>query len=66
MGFVEIFIFLPILPEMIERMQVALDIHTGEDPLLDSELNDKINDLYGFTYVVTMFFSPIIGSYLYT
>jgi len=33
---------------------------------LDAQLNDKINDAYGFIYALSMFISPLIGSQLYT
>ena len=34
-----------------------------EDPLFNN-LNDKVNDVYGLFYAVTMFASPLLGSYL--
>ena len=34
-----------------------------EDPLFNN-LNDKVNDVYGLFYAVTMFASPLLGSYI--
>ena len=56
--------FIPILPEMIERMQVDLKIAEGEDEAVDTILNDKINDAYGLVYALANFLSPIIGAAL--
>lgn len=59
------FVFIPIIPEMIERMSVDLHIIEGQDPILEGQLNDKINDSYGFVYAISMFVSPLIGSSLF-
>jgi len=41
-----------------------LEITAGEDDYVDSMLNDKCNDAYGFIYALSMGLSPIIGSYI--
>ena len=56
--------FIPIIPEIVERIQVKLEIVAGEDDFIDSMLNDKCNDAYGFIYALSMGLSPLIGSYL--
>ena len=66
MGFAQTFMFVPTMPEMIERMQIELNIVEGKDEVLDSRLNDKINDMYGFTYSLAMFIAPLVGSNIYT
>lgn len=45
-------------------MQVKLKISEGEDEILDGQLNDKINDMYGLIYAGSMFVSPLVGSIL--
>jgi len=35
LGIFQVFVFIPIIPEMLERLQVDLDIREGEDPKLD-------------------------------
>ena len=65
-GFFQVFVFIPIIPEMIERLQVSNNIKEGQDELLDGQLNDKVNDMYGLIYALSMFISPLIGSQLYT
>ena len=45
-------IFVPIIPEMIERLQVGLKIHENDEDLY-GKLNDKVNDSYGFIYALT-------------
>lgn len=63
-GFFQVFLFIPIIPEIVERVQVKLEITAGEDDYVDSMLNDKCNDAYGFIYALSMGVSPIIGSYI--
>ena len=64
LGIFQVFIFIPIIPEMIERLQVDLKIKEGENELLDGALNDKINDSYGFIFALSNFVSPNIGALL--
>jgi MFS family permease len=61
-GIFQVFVFIPIIPEMLERLQVDLNIVEGEDPALDNQLNDKVNDAYGFIFAFANFVSPLIGS----
>ena len=64
LGFFQAFIFLPILPEVIERLQTSFNL-TEDDPLYE-KLNDKVNDFYGLFYACTIFVSPLIGSSINT
>lgn len=61
-GIFQVFVFIPIIPEMLERLQVDLGIVEGEDEKVDNALNDKVNDAYGFIYAFANFVSPLIGS----
>jgi hypothetical protein len=63
-GLFQVYVFLPIIPEMIERVQVKYDIVEGEDEFLDAQLNDSCNDAYGFIYALSMFFGPLVGSWV--
>lgn len=65
LGICQVFVFIPIIPEMLERLQVDLNIREGEDPVLDGILNDKVNDAYGLIYALANFISPLIGDTLY-
>jgi hypothetical protein len=65
MGLIQVFIFIPIIPEILERMQVAYNIVEGEDEALDNSLNDKVNDAYGLFFASSQLVSPIIGSLVY-
>merc|ERR1712062_592727 len=51
-GVFQVFIFVPIIPEMLERLQVALKVHENDDDMY-GKLNDKVNDSYGFVYALT-------------
>jgi hypothetical protein len=66
LGLFQVFVFIPIIPEMMERLQVDLNITEGEDEFIDAQLNDKCNDAYGFIYASSMFVSPLIGGFLDT
>ena len=63
-GFFEVFVFLAVFPEMLDRLMVSLNIST-EDEFLYSRLNDKCNDGFGFIFAITNSFAPIVGSALY-
>ena len=66
MGIFQYFVFIPIIPEMLERVTVELDAVEGEDPDLDAAIYDKVNDAYGFVYALAMFIGPLIGGQMYT
>lgn len=57
--------FIPIIPEMIERLQVDLDIVEGENELVDMKLNDQVNEAYTMLFAVATFISPLMGTGLY-
>lgn len=65
LGICQVFVFIPIIPEMLERLQVDLQIIEGQDPTLDGNLNDKVNDAYGLIYALANFVSPLVGTFLY-
>lgn len=62
LGIFQVFVFIPIIPEMLERLQVDLGIVEGEDEAVDNALNDKVNDAYGFVYAFANFAAPLIGA----
>lgn len=49
--------FVLVFTEISERMQVQYDIVEGKDEEVDNDLNDIINDVYGFCYSSTFFIS---------
>lgn len=65
LGICQVFVFIPIIPEMLERLQVDLEIIEGQDPTLDGALNDKVNDMYGLIYALANFVSPLVGTSLF-
>lgn len=60
-GIFEFFIFVPVLPEMLDRMNVELQLKNGRDDYFISIVNDKCNDAYQLYMAVAMFTSPLIG-----
>jgi len=60
------FIFIPCIPEMMERLRAAYEIKEGEDSLNDDLLNDKVNDSFGTVWAIGTFISPLLGGRLYT
>lgn len=65
LGIFQVFVFIPIIPEIYERLTVELNIREGDDEYVDSMLNDKCNDTYGVVYAFSMFFAPNVGGYMY-
>lgn len=65
MGVFQYFVFIPIIPEMLERVTVELNAVEGEDPELDAAIYDKVNDAYGFIYALAMFVGPLIGGFMH-
>ena len=65
LGFCEVFVFIPIIPEMLEHLQVDLKISEAKNEALYNKLNDKVNDLYGFIYALGDLSGPLIGAWLY-
>jgi len=51
-GFFQVFVFIPIIPEMIERIQDKLEVSEGENEFVDNAINDKVNDSYGFVFAL--------------
>lgn len=65
MGIFQVFVFIPIIPEMLERLQVDLDIVEGEDELVDLRVNDIVNESYTLLFALSSFVGPMVGSYMY-
>lgn len=59
------FIFIPILPEVIDSFAEEYGIVEGEDEVVDGEISDRSSALYGFFYYIGMIVSPIMGSLIY-
>lgn len=59
------FVFIPILPEMLDALYAAKGITEGENERMDMIIADKAAGLYGAFYSVGMILSPIIGSLAY-
>jgi MFS family permease len=65
MGILQVFVFIPIIPEMIERLQVDLDIAEGENEEVDLALNDQVNECYTLLYAFANGVSPLIGGLMH-
>lgn len=66
LGIWQLFVFIPIIPEIFDRVRCKLEIKEGEDEFTDNELNNKTNMTYGFVYAGSLFIGPLVGSSLYT
>lgn len=64
-GVFQYFVFIPIIPEMLERVTVELNAVEGVDPELDAAIYDKVNDAYGFIYALAMFVGPLVGGFMH-
>jgi hypothetical protein len=65
MGIFQVFVFIPIIPEMIERLQIDLDIAEGENEEVDLALNDQVNETYTLLFAFANGVSPLIGSLMH-
>lgn len=59
------FVFIPILPEMIDSIYVGQNLVEGDDERIDGIISDKAAGLYGSFYSIGMIISPILGSMIY-
>lgn len=66
LGIFQVFVFIPVIPEIFERLTVELDITEGENTFIDGKLNDKCNDTYGLVYALSMFIAPNLGDFMKT
>ena len=60
------FVFIPIIPEMLERLQVDLQISEGQNEEVDLALNDQVNEAYTLLYALANGVSPLIGAFLHS
>ena len=44
---------------------MELDIVKGDDEAIEFRLNDQVNEAYFLVYGISLFVSPIIGSFIY-
>lgn len=59
------FLFIPILPEIIEAYCDKYGITEGEDETVDEDISDLASGLYGTFYYTGMIISPVMGSLVY-
>lgn len=59
------FIFIPILPEVIESVYQKKGLTEGDDEIVDGIVNDKAAALYGFFYALGAITAPLLGSMVY-
>jgi MFS family permease len=59
------FIFIPILPEMIECLYDKHRLIEGQDERIDAVISDKAAGLYGSFYSIGMIISPLLGSAIF-
>ena len=59
------FVFIPILPEVIESVYINLQLVENSNKDTDNIINDKCAALYGLFYAIGAILSPLIGSIVY-
>lgn len=59
------FVFIPILPEVIESVYIKKQLVEGDNENIDNIINDKSAALYGLFYAIGAIISPLIGSIIY-
>jgi MFS family permease len=64
-GFAQGFVFIPILPEVLEAVYHKEGMVEGDDPVMDGIINDKAAALYGLFYAIGAISAPLLGSTVY-
>ena len=64
-GIAEACLYIPIMPEIIESIQVEHGIVIGKNEEVDHQLNDKTAGIYATFYSLGAIMSPNVGSILY-
>lgn len=64
-GVAQGFIFIPILPEVIDAVYTKTGVAEGEDVYFDGVVSDKAAGLYGSFYSLGLIIAPILGSEVY-
>ena len=59
------FLFIPIIPELIESYYETHGIIEGDDPQIDEDIADRASGLYNAFYYIGMIISPVAGSLVY-
>lgn len=63
-GIFQVFVFVPIITELLEELQVTLRISEKDDVRYNS-LNDKVADGYGLVFSLSNFASPNVGNLIF-
>ena len=59
------FLFIPIIPELIESYYDTHGIAEGEDAQVDEDIADRASGLYNAFYYIGMIISPVAGNLIY-
>ena len=65
MGLGQGFLFVPIIPEVIDSIYEKQGIIEGEDENVDGIIGDKAAGLYGSFYSIGLIIAPLFGAFLY-
>ena len=64
-GVAQGFIYIPLIPEIIESVYHKERIVEGENEWVDMQINDNASGLYGTFYSIGQIVAPILGGALY-
>ncbi|CDW79392.1 permeases of the major facilitator superfamily [Stylonychia lemnae] len=64
-GIAQGFLFIPILPEVIDSIYIKTGYTEGEDLVFDGLVSDKAAALYGSFYSLGLIVAPLLGSWVY-
>ena len=65
-GIAQGFLFIPIIPEVIDSIYHKNGIIEGEDEYIDGIISDKAAGLYGSFYSLGIIIAPLLGSLVYS
>ena len=64
-GFSQGFLFIPVLPEIMDAVYCKEKLVEGEDEVLDAIVADRSAGYYGLFYAAGTISAPLAGSYVY-
>ncbi len=65
LGVAQGFLFIPILPEVIDSVYLKQKIVEGEDEYTDGIISDKAAGLYGSFLASGLIIAPLLGSFIH-
>ena len=64
LGVAQGFLFLPIIPEVLDSIYIKRGIQEGSNEYIDGKISDKAAGLFGCSVSIGLILAPILGSFI--